>query len=352
MKGGNKMPGRVIGIDLGTANTVICTANKGIIINQPAVAAINKKLEKIIAIGEKALQMSGKNHDGIAIEFPLSNGVISNGSLTGQMLLSYLHKICKNDVVKPSVIVSIPSSVTSVEQRSIIEVAMQAGARRVALMEEPLAAAIGAGADILKPKGVMVVDIGGGTTDIALITMGEVLISRSVKSAGTHFNEAIIKYIRQKCNIIIGDQMAETIKKRIGCAEIISNELAVVAKGQSFTSGLPVNFEVTSTDVAVALRDNIFEIVNLIVSVLSKTPPELSGDILSDGIILTGGGALLGRMAEVIEKKTRCRVKVAKEPLFCVANGLRQSLKQPSNLFKAQQIKNLPKSLKYGSFQS
>ncbi len=316
------MLGRNIGIDLGTTSVITYQEGKGIIMSEPSVVAYRKTSGRMIAVGHKALEMLGRESRSIVVVRPMRDGVVSNFSVAEQMLRYFLKKVCRNEILKPNIIVSMPGTVTNLERRTILDVITASGAGRACLMEEPLAAAIGAGIDTMQPSGVMIVDLGGGTTDVAVITMGSMAVASSVKIAGNLLNEDIMKYCRRERNILIGELTAEDIKKKIGSAYRRKEQIAMVAKGKDYISGMPLEFEINSDEVYFAIREHIKGILNAIQNVLEMTPPELAGDIISEGIVLTGGTALLFGLEKVIEDATGIKARVADDPVNCVANGI------------------------------
>lgn len=316
------MLGKNIGVDLGTASVIIYTEGRGIVLTEPSVVAYNTKTGRMCAVGKKAYDMLGRNPDSIRVVRPMKDGVVSDFTATRQMLSRYLSRVCGNAIFKPNIIVCMPSSVTNLEKRTVLDIITAAGAGKACLMEEPLAAAIGAGSDITKATGTMVVDIGGGTTDIAVITLGSIAVSKSIKVAGNLFDEAIVRQVRREKDVVIGSRTAEEIKKQIGCAVLRDEEVALTVKGKRYTNSMPATVEVTSTDCFLAMREHIEAIGEAVRSVLEITPPELVGDIGSSGIVLTGGGAMIDRMSEAITRKTGIRTKLASDPQNCVAKGI------------------------------
>ena len=316
-----------VGIDLGTANVLVYIKGKGIVLNEPSVVAINKDTDEILAVGEEARQMLGRTPANIVAVRPLRDGVISDYDITERMLKHFIRKTCGSGrVFKPKIMVCVPSGVTEVEKRAVREAATQAGGKDVYLMEEPVAAAIGAGIDISKPDGVMVIDIGGGTTDIAVISLGGIVASTSVKIAGDKFDEAIIKYMRKEHKLYIGERTAEELKLTIGTAfprdEVVTKE----CRGRDLVTGLPKSVEVTSDEMMDALEEPLHAICEAVHNVLEITPPELAADISNSGIIITGGGALLCGIDKRIEDRTAIKVVVAEDPKSCVAVGTGKSL--------------------------
>lgn len=321
------MLGLNIGIDLGTTSVIIYVEGKGVVMTEPSAVAFRTETGKIMAVGGKAIDMVGRCPDSITVIKPMKDGVVSDFTVTEQMIRYYVQKICGNKIFKPNILVCMPSSVTSLEHRTILDVVTASGAGKACLIEEPLAAAIGAGIDISHPKGIMLVDIGGGTSDIAIITMGNIAIGKSLKSAGNILTESIMRYLSKERDVLVGELTAEEIKKTVGCAYLRKGEIAMLAKGKDYVTGMPVSFEVTSTEVYYAIKDHVKDLVEGIRDVLEQTPPDLVGDLLQEGIILTGGGALLHGLDEVIQKATGIKVRVAQDSINCVANGIGKVLK-------------------------
>ncbi|MCI6710679.1 MAG: rod shape-determining protein MreB [Anaerovoracaceae bacterium] len=317
-----------VGIDLGTANVLIYIQGKGIVLNEPSVVALNKDTGEVLAVGEDARLMLGRTPSNIIAVRPLKDGVISDYDTTERMLKFFIRKTCGSGrFFKPRIMVCVPSGVTEVEKRAVSEAATMAGAKEVYLMEEPIAAAIGAGLDIMSPDGVMVIDIGGGTTDIAVISLGGIVTSASVKIAGDRFDDAIIKYMRKAHKLFIGERTAEQLKFNIGTAFPREESVTMECRGRDMVSGLPVSVTVTSEEMYDALDEPLTTICEAVHSVLEKTPPEVAADISSSGIMLTGGGALLWGLDKRIEDKTKIKVRIAEEPKSCVAVGTGQALK-------------------------
>ena len=317
-----------VGIDLGTANVLIYIQGKGIVLNEPSVVALNKDTGEVLAVGEDARLMLGRTPSNIIAVRPLKDGVISDYDTTERMLKFFIRKTCGSGrFFKPRLMVCVPSGVTEVEKRAVSEAATMAGAKEVYLMEEPIAAAIGAGLDIMSPDGVMVIDIGGGTTDIAVISLGGIVTSASVKIAGDRFDDAIIKYMRKAHKLFIGERTAEQLKFNIGTAFPREESVTMECRGRDMVSGLPVSVTVTSEEMYDALDEPLTTICEAVHSVLEKTPPEVAADISSSGIMLTGGGALLWGLDKRIEDKTKIKVRIAEEPKSCVAVGTGQALK-------------------------
>ncbi|MBQ4145062.1 MAG: rod shape-determining protein MreB [Clostridia bacterium] len=320
------MLGQDIGIDLGTSTILIYVKGRGIITREPAVVAVDKDTNRLLAVGREAQKMLGRTPGNIVAVRPLKEGVISDYTVTERMLKYYMQRITKrsftSSIFKPRVAVSVPSGVTEVEERAVIDAVTQAGARKAHLIEEPLAAGLGVGIDLSQPCGSMVVDIGGGTCDIGVISLGGIVISRSLKIAGDNFDDAIIRYIRRKYNILIGERTAEELKIKIGCVRKRDKLLAMDVRGRSLISGLPKTIQVTSDEVYDALIEVVTNIVDEIRSVLEDTPPELVGDISSRGIMLTGGASQLYGMERLIQNETGIKTVIANEPESCVAEGL------------------------------
>ena len=311
-----------LGIDLGTATVLVYVKGKGVILKEPSVVAINKVNNKILAVGEEARKMIGRTPGNIIAVRPLKDGVISDYDITEKMLKEFIKKACGGKkIIAPKVMVCIPSQATEVEKREVIDATKNSGAKEVHLIEEPLSAAIGAGIDITKPDGNMIVDIGGGTTDIAVISLGGVVIRKSIKSAGDRFDEAIVKYVRLKHRIMIGEKTAEDLKINIGCAYKDARDCSYVMKGRNLVTGLPDQVEITSEEIREALEEPVGLIVDGVKSILEKTPPELAADIIEKGIIMTGGGSLLYGLDKLIEVSTGLNVKIAENSVEAVVEG-------------------------------
>ena len=311
-----------IGIDLGTASILVYIKGKGVVLKEPSVVAFDRDTNKIKAIGEEARLMIGRTPGNIVAVRPLRQGVISDYTVTEKMIKHFIQKaIGKRTFKKPRIAVCVPSGVTEVEKKAVEDATWQAGARSVDIIEEPIAAAIGAGIDIAKPCGNMIVDIGGGTTDIAVISLGGAVVSTSIKIAGDDFDEAIVRFMRKKHNLLIGERTAEEIKIKIGCAFPRQEVITMDVRGRNLVTGLPKTITVTSEETEEALREATSQIVEAVHSVLEKTPPELSSDIAERGIVLTGGGALLQGLEELIEGKTGINTMTAEDPMTAVAIG-------------------------------
>jgi len=326
-----------IGIDLGTANTLVNVRGKGIVICEPSVVAIDKKSKKALAIGQEAKEMIGRTPADIVVIRPLRDGVISDFDMTERMLHYFIGKVHENLVLKiprPRVIVGIPSGVTEVEKRAVYDATLSAGAREAYLIEEPIAAAIGAGLPITESLGSMIVDIGGGTAEVAVISLGGIVTSRSIRVAGDEMDEAIIQYARQKYNLYIGERMAEKCKISIGSAYPMEKEQTMTLRGRNLISGLPESIEVSSVEVREALADCVQIIVDTIREALDETPPELIADLMEQGIALAGGGALLHGLAERLSEETKMHVYVAEDALTCVAIGAGKVLESLDTLRK------------------
>ncbi len=318
--------GQDIGIDLGTATVIAYVKGKGIVLREPSVVAVNNQTNDVLAVGEEARRMLGRTPGNIVATRPLKDGVISNYTVTEKMLKNFIGKISKKNFFSPRIMICIPSQVTEVERRAVIDAATQAGARRVYLIEEPIAAAIGAGIDISKPCGNMVVDIGGGTADIAVISLGGSVVSTSIKVAGDKFDEAIVKYIKRNHNMMIGERTAEELKVNIGCVYPKMQEEEMEIRGRDLLTGLPKTVVINSTEMLEALAEPAMAIVDAVHSTLEKTPPELSADISDRGIYMTGGGCLVDGLDKLIQNQTGINVMIAKDAVSCVALGTGKAL--------------------------
>ena len=311
-----------IGIDLGTASILVYVKGKGVVLKEPSVVAFDRDTNRIKAIGEEARLMLGRTPGNIVAVRPLRQGVISDYTVTEKMLKYFIQKaVGKQRFRKPLISICVPSQVTEVERKAVEDAAFQAGARDVKIIEEPIAAAIGAGIDIARPCGNMIVDIGGGTSDIAVISLGGTVVSASIKIAGDDFDDAIVRYMRKKHNLLIGERTAEDIKIRIGSAYPRPESVTVDVRGRNLVTGLPKTITVTSEETEEALKDTTSQIVEAVHSVLEKTPPELAADIADRGIVLTGGGSLLYGLEELIESKTGITTMTAEDPMTAVAIG-------------------------------
>lgn len=310
-----------IGIDLGTANIMITMGNKGIVLNEPSVVAFNKKTNQVVAVGEEAYRMIGRTPEYIVAIRPLSDGVISDHNMTESMISAFILKVSGKQLFKPRIILCVPSMITDVESRAVVEAARNSGSRKVYLIQEPIAALLGAGYAISEPQGRMVVDIGGGTTDIAVISLNGIVKSSSLKLAGNKIDQAIIRYVTNKYKILIGEKTAELAKRSITNVFDPDGTMKLVIKGRHLFKGLPEQVEISDIDVYEAVKDLIFEMIDAIKAVLEITPPELVGDIYNNGIVLTGGGALLVGLDKLIAKSTGIPCVVADDPISCVAKG-------------------------------
>lgn len=315
-----------IGIDLGTSSILVYVKGRGVVLKEPSVVAIDQYTNKFLAVGEEARQMLGRTPGNIVAIRPLKDGVISDYEITERMLRYFIKKSVKKSIFKPRIIVCVPSGITDVERRAVVEACQHAGAIKTYIIEEPIAAAIGAGIDITEPDGNMIIDIGGGTTDVAVIALGGIVVNNSIRVAGDDCDEAITKYIRKKYNTMIGERSAENLKINIGCVYPPEIEKYESVKGRNLLTGLPINIEISTSDMLEALNDPIQEITEAIHSVLERTPPELAADIGNKGVIMTGGGALLKGMDKLIKEKTGIEVKIADNPIECVAIGTGKSL--------------------------
>lgn len=313
---------RKLGIDLGTANTLVFVPKKGIVLNEPSVVAISEYDNRVLAVGSEAKEMVGKTPDGIIVYKPMQDGVIADYRITEAMLRYYIAKaLGRFNIVKPEVMISVPAGITSTERRAVIEAAVKAGAKSAYVVKEPILAAIGAGIPIYEPKGHMIVDIGGGTTDVAVISLGSIVASTSVKCAGVKIDQAITDYIKRTFNLAIGDKTAEEIKIKIGSAVPMESELRATIKGRDFLTGLPRTAEMTTNEIVKAIDAELKQMIKAIKDVLQETPPELAADIIDQGIIMTGGTSQLRNLPELVYRKTGVKAVLADEALFCVAKG-------------------------------
>ncbi len=313
-----------IGIDLGTANTLVYVRNRGILINEPSVVAIDRRTKKVLAIGSEAKEMVGRTPGNIVAIRPLRDGVISDFDVTEQMLHYFIDKVHHRmllRVPRPRVVVGIPSGVTEVEKRAVYDATISAGAREAYLIEEPMAAAIGASLPVAEALGSMIVDIGGGTTEVAVTSLGGIVVARSIRVAGDEMNEDIINYAKQKYNLLIGEQMAERVKIEAGSAYPLDPEITVELRGRNLVSGLPEGIEVSSVEMREALRNSVSTIIDTVRQAIDETPPELIADLMEHGIALAGGGALLKGLDQRLSEETKMRVYVAEDSLSCVARG-------------------------------
>ena len=318
--------GQDVAIDLGTATVIVYVKGKGIVLREPAVVAVDNNSGQVLAVGGEARRMLGRTPGNIVATRPLKDGVISDYTVTEKMLKYFINRVCGKFIFAPRIMICIPSQVTEVEKKAVIDAATQAGARKVYLIEEPIAAAIGAGIDIAKPHGNMIVDIGGGTTDIAVISLGGSVVSTSLKIGGDKFDEFIIKYIKKKHNIIIGERTAEDLKMNIGCAYPKMQDTEMDIRGRDLITGLPKTITIHSTEMLEALNEPAMMIVEAVHSVLEQTPPELAADISDKGIYMTGGGCLLEGLDKLLQEKTGINVMIAQDTVSCVALGTGKAL--------------------------
>ena len=332
------MFGQDIGIDLGTATVIAYVKGKGIVLREPSVVAVNNVTNEVLAVGHEARRMLGRTPGNIVATRPLRDGVISDYTVTEKMLKYFINKIGGRFLFAPRIMICIPSQVTEVEKKAVIDAASNAGARRVYLIEEPIAAAIGAGLDISKPSGNMIVDIGGGTTDIAVISLGGAVVSTSIKVAGDKFDEAIIKYIKKRHNVMIGERTAEELKLNIGCVYPKFQDMEMDVRGRDLLTGLPRTITVYSSEMLEALEEPSMLIVDAVHNVLEKTPPELASDISDKGIYMTGGGCLIDGLDKLIQEKTGINVMIAEDAISCVAIGTGKALDNLDNLDRTRRI--------------
>jgi rod shape-determining protein MreB len=322
-----------IGIDLGTSTILAGNTTKGVMIREPAVVAINKRSGKVIAVGDDVFCMIGRTPDHIEVIRPLSDGVISNYKMTGVLIRYVLQKIARNQLLKPRLIICVPSAITGVESQSVIDAAVEAGARQVYLIEEPVAAAIGAGLDITKPSGNMIVDIGGGTSDVAVLSLKGVVCKTSIKTAGRTFDDVIARHMRVNYGLLVGEKTAEEIKIQIGSVWPDNPEKEMIAKGRDLVSGLPGKVTVTRSELIPVLQEVAMQIFQAAQNVLERTPPELVGDIRTSGIVMTGGGALLDGLDAFIGRGAKVKTSIAENPIECVAMGTAKSFAYLGELF-------------------
>lgn len=311
-----------LGIDLGTANVLVFLPNKGVVLNEPSVVAVSQTDNRILAVGADAKKMVGKTHDEIIAYRPMKDGVIADYRVTEAMLRYYISKaLGRWNMIKPEVLISVPAGVTSTERRAVLEAAEKAGAKRAYVIKEPILAAIGAGIPIHESEGYMVVDIGGGTTDAAVISLGGIVAAKSVKVAGNKIDQAIIDYVKKNFNLSIGDRTAEQIKINIGSALPVDEELKMTVRGRDIVSGLPRSVEIGTNEIVKAISRQLREMIKAIKDVFQETPPELAADIIDKGIIMTGGSSLLRNLPELVYRRTGVKAYLADDALFCVAKG-------------------------------
>jgi rod shape-determining protein MreB len=316
-----------LGIDLGTANTLVFLPGKGVVLNEPSVVAVSEQDNTILAIGIEAKDMIGKTPESIIVYRPMKDGVIADYRVTEAMLRYFISKtLGKYNLFKPDIMVSVPAGITSTERRAVVEAAVRAGAKNAYVVKEPILAAIGAGIPIRESKGHMIMDIGGGTTDIAVISLGGIVASTSVKCAGNKIDQAIADYIKKTFNLAIGDKTAEAIKIKIGAAIPLEEELTITIKGRDFIQGLPRTAQISTNEIVRAIDKELRTMISAIKDVLSETPPELASDIIDDGIIMTGGSSQLRNLADLIYRRTGVKARVADEPLLCVVKGTGEAL--------------------------
>lgn len=324
---------RDMGIDLGTANTLVYVRRKGIVLNEPSVVAIQNDTKTVLSVGEDAKKMIGRTPGNIVAIRPMKDGVIADFDVTQSMLKYFIRKASPNkSIIQPRVVVCVPSGVTEVEKRAVEEAALQAGAREAYLIEEPMAAAIGAGLPVEEPTGSMVVDIGGGTTEVAIISLGGIVTAKSIRVGGDELDESIVQYIKREYSLMIGERTAEEVKMTIGSAFPKNKEEKMLVRGRDLVSGLPKTLEITSTEILDALREPVYQIIEAIKYTLEKTPPELAADIMEIGIMLTGGGAMLDGLDLLVKKETGMPVRIAENPLDCVAIGTGKTIEEIDTL--------------------
>ncbi|MCF0124404.1 MAG: rod shape-determining protein [Clostridia bacterium] len=322
-----------IGIDLGTANILVTLKGKGIVLKEPSVVAIDRKTGEIVATGNEAKEMLGRTPEQIKAVRPLKDGVIADFTATQLMLKNLIQKVSKRySVGRPRVVVGVPSGITEVEERAVEESVLQAGAKEVYLIEEPMAAAIGASLEVSEPSGSIIVDIGGGTTEVAVISLGGIVVSHSLRIAGDELDEDIVNYIKKELNLAIGETTAEQIKMQIGCAMPLMTEATFEVRGRDLNDGLPRTEIVTSSQIEMAMKESISKIVDIVKLTLEKTPPELSSDIMEKGIVLAGGGALIQNLDKLLSIETGMPVYIADEPLDCVVRGTGKTLEDLERL--------------------
>ena len=324
--------GSDIAIDLGTASVLIYIRGKGIVLNEPSVVAIDKNTGKLLKVGAEAQAMLGRTPGNIVAIRPLRDGVISDYDVTERMIREFIHKVTGFSFIKPRIIICVPSGITEVEERAVVDAGIQAGARRVYLIEEPVAAAIGAGIDIAKPDGHFIIDIGGGTTDIAVISLSGVVASTSIKVAGDEFIESIVKYMRRKHNLLIGERTAEELKIKIGCVFPTEELMTMDVKGRCLLTGLPKMVSVTSADMLEAFEEPVERILEAVHQIFERTPPELVADISTNGIVMTGGGSLVRGFDKLVTARTGIHTVVAENAISCVALGTGKSLESVGDM--------------------
>ena len=320
------------GIDLGTANTVITIGKKGVVLSEPSAIAYHKRNKSILAVGKRAYDMIGKTPEFIEVIQPLANGVISDDQMTHYMIKEFILKVTGHHLVKPRIIICVPSFITDVEKRAVVEAAMSAGSRKAYLIDEPIAALIGAGVNIGKARGNMIVDIGGGTTDVAIVSMNGLVTSHSIKVAGNTLDQAIIRYMQTKYKLLIGARTAERIKIELTNLYDPREDITAWVKGRNLVSGMPEMVEISEVELFEAVEDEIAEILEAIKLVLEETPPELVGDIYENGVLLAGGGAMLSGLRKLIERTLQVKCVIAKDSLHCVAKGTAIAFRKMNHL--------------------
>ena len=326
-----------LGIDLGTANTLVFVRGRGVVISEPSVVAIDKRTQKVLAIGAEAKRMVGRTPANIVAIRPLKDGVIADFEIVESMLHYFINKVHEgavNVLPRPRVVIGIPSGVTEVERRAVSDAAVNAGAREAYLIEEPMAAAIGSDLPITEPSGSMIVDIGGGTTEVAIISLGGIVISKSIRVAGDEIDETILQYARREHGLLIGERSAEATKIQAGSADVLAEEKSILLRGRDLVTGLPKSVEMTSVEIRDAIEAPVAAIVEAVTTTIEETPPEILGDIMDQGITLAGGGALLAGLDTRIARETKMPVKIADEPLLCVVRGTGRCLEDLDTLRK------------------
>ncbi len=321
-----------IGIDLGTSNIVMTMGNKGVVLSEPSVIAYNTRTDRILAVGREAYEMIGRNPSYIKVARPISEGVISDDDLAQSMIREFILKVTGHQLIKPRIVICVPSFITDIESRAVVDAAKSAGSRQVYLIQEPIAAMIGAGVNINKAKGHMIVDIGGGTTDVAIVSMNGVVTSKTIKTAGNAIDRSIIKYMQNRYKLLIGERTAEAVKVELCNLYDPSDEVTYVVKGRSLLKGLPAQVILSETELFGAIEDDVFAIMEIVRRVLEDSPPELVGDIHSNGILLTGGGALLGGLTHLIKRTLGIECRIAKDCINCVAKGTGMSFDSMTTL--------------------
>jgi rod shape-determining protein MreB len=334
-------------VDLGTANTLVYVRGRGIVLSEPSVVAIDTRTNEVHAVGIEAKRMLGRTPGNISAIRPLKDGVIADFEVTEQMLKHFIRKVHQNRWAHPRVVVCVPSGVTGVEKRAVVEATYSAGAREAQLIEEPMAAAIGAGLPVAEPTGSMVVDIGGGTSEVAVISLGGIVVAQSIRVGGDELDEAIINYVKREHKLMIGNQTAEEVKLEIGSAYPLREEVQAEIRGRDMISGLPKTVVLSSEDVRTALEEPLVQIIDAVKSTLDKTPPELASDIMDRGIMLAGGGSLLQGLDERLRQETEMPIHVAESPLTCVAIGSGRALEEFEVMRKSSSLSKRPRNKKY-----